>query len=208
MLISSKMFPYGVYFWRIWLTYTGCQMVCIWCKKCSFETALWLSLWVYNVDIKPGLIDKGVEPTTDILFSLYILSCVHPICCPPCNHGNSYVLRSTTGSQQCLNRLSCDHHHCRKHTLSWKCWCGVMLSEPPNDMSAANMQICCENVGPTTCRQHVADMSLTCHRHVADMSPTCRWHVGWYLWDIKKISCSQDISSTIFERKYKAMTRK
>ena len=52
--------------------------------------------------------------------------------------------------------------------------------------------------------------SKTC-RHVADMSPTCRRHVGIYLLDIKKISCSQDMSrhviycgeATIFDRKYR-----
>jgi hypothetical protein len=56
--------------------------------------------------------------------------------------------------------------------------------------------------------------SKTC-RHVADMSATCQ-HVGMYLLDIKKISCSHDMSwhviycgeATIFDRKYKAMTRK
>ncbi len=32
-------------------------------QKWSYETALWLSLWVYNVDTKPGIIYKGAGTT-------------------------------------------------------------------------------------------------------------------------------------------------
>ena len=46
-------------------------------RKWSYGTTLLLSLQVYNVDIKPGQITKGVEHTVDILSCSYILFCMH-----------------------------------------------------------------------------------------------------------------------------------
>ena len=92
---------------------------------------------------------------------------------------------------------------------------------PPNDMSSADMETCRENVGnvgPTcrqimssspcqttwhvvsgrhqpTCRLTLLDIKkMSRHQRHADMSATCRQHVGIFLLDIKKISCSQDMS--------------
>ena len=92
-------------------------------RKWSYKTALQLSLWVYNMDISPGLISKTCIltifhlPKTSILCLLF--------CCPwPLYiHGNSCLLGSTTGNQQWLNRLSSDHNHCGKHMpISVMCW--------------------------------------------------------------------------------------
>ena len=71
-------------------------------RKWSCITALLLSLCVYNVDIAPGLINKGVEPAADLRSCPYILSCMYPLCCPLplCIHGNSCLLGSTTVNQQ------------------------------------------------------------------------------------------------------------
>jgi hypothetical protein len=50
---------------------------------------------------------------------------MNPLCCPLplCIHGNSCILRSTTGNRQCSNRLGSGHHLCVKHTsISLVCW--------------------------------------------------------------------------------------
>ena len=71
MLISSEIFTYGLYIFKnlvdLHRVPNDMQMV----QKCSFETALWLSLWVYNADIKPGLFYKGVDST-----ELFSVSCI------------------------------------------------------------------------------------------------------------------------------------
>ncbi len=63
MLISSEIFTYGLYIFKnlvdLHRVPNDMQMV----QKCSVETALWLSLWVYNADIKPGLFYEGVDST-------------------------------------------------------------------------------------------------------------------------------------------------
>ena len=78
MLISSEIFTYGLYIFKnlvdLHRVPNDMQMV----QKCSFETALWLSLWVHNADIKPGLIDEGADSTG--IFSLLHASLVWVLC--------------------------------------------------------------------------------------------------------------------------------
>jgi len=46
------------------------------------------------------------------IYLIHPFFCMNPLCCPLplCIHGNSCLLGSTTGNQQCLNRLGSDHH--------------------------------------------------------------------------------------------------
>jgi hypothetical protein len=59
------------------------------------------------------------------IYLIHPFFCMNPLCCPLplCIHGNSCLLGSPTGNQQCLNRLGSDHCHCGKHTsISVICW--------------------------------------------------------------------------------------
>ena len=124
MLISSKIFTFGFIFLKTLVDLRFMPNDVHEARKWSCGTALWLSLQVYNVDIKPGLIPKVLS-----ILQIYYLPhtsffCMYPLCCPLplCIHGNSCLLGSTTGNQQCLNRLGFDHH-CGEHTsISVVCW--------------------------------------------------------------------------------------
>ena len=126
MLISSEIFTYGLYFLKnlVDLHWVPNDMHMV--QKCSFETALWLSLWVYNVDIKPGLIYEGVDSTEfcflahasfvmSVLFFFFALSplCIHGNSCPngsatsKVNNVKSYILLTIIIGRNKHQRLSC-----------------------------------------------------------------------------------------------------
>ena len=89
----------GCIFLRIWLTYTGCQMICKWSKsvvlKLHFDCHYECTMRIF----KPGLFYEGVD-STEFFFWL-----MHPCyeCCvlsfaysPLCIHGNSCPNGSAT----------------------------------------------------------------------------------------------------------------
>ncbi len=86
---------------QIWLSYTGCQMIYIWSKrevlKLHFDCQL--SLYAYNLDIKPVLICKGTNSTDDVLSGscIFVMS-VCPIFAllPIYIHGTSCQNESAT----------------------------------------------------------------------------------------------------------------
>ena len=113
-----------VWYWHYWVV-EDCGSLTLnakWCaygKKVECWTALQLSQWVCNADVKPVLITKVLR----ILQVIFFVTCfMHPLMClfylsfAPMSHGNSCPRGQLPGSEQCLVIFVVDKNHCKAHT--------------------------------------------------------------------------------------------
>ena len=94
-------------------------------RKWTCGTAPWLSLWVYNLDMNPGLITKVLTILQIISLSvLYILCgsmCLSTCPLPLCIHGNSSPFGQLLAFEQCPVTFSADWDHWKAHTSMSVC---------------------------------------------------------------------------------------
>ncbi len=88
------------FYWRIWLTYTGCQMICIWPKSgvqklhfyCHYECTMWI---FYQFLFYNGAVSTDISVSVScILGRVFVLHCALS---PLCIHGNRWLNGSATG---------------------------------------------------------------------------------------------------------------